>query len=214
MRQEELTYLGLQASIGIICDRKFLDKFDWEKFQDQFYLYLVDHVDDMDKVESVLTPEFFDIDGTVPIATQTASPLDVLNGTTFLTGSLRQQMIEYAKTFLGTPYLLGGKGLAPNEPMDCGRFVCAVYYHFNMDLTPNGTNITYAYGKQVTKDLAQPGDVVHYPFNPKYNNAHVAIYYGDDKIIEATSPGGVQISSLGTNYDRIVNIIDNWEKKT
>lgn len=210
--QEELTNLGLQESIGIICSRKFLEKFDWESFQDKFYLYLVDHVDDLDKLGDVFTPEFFDIDGTVPTTAQTSSPSDILSGTSLLTGTLRQKMIEYARTFIGTPYVLGASGMAPNEPLDCGQFVCAVYYHFGMDLRPNRTNITVAYGKQVTKDSAQPGDVVHYPYNPKYSNAHVAIYFGDNKIIEATSPGGVQISPLGNNYDRIVNIIDNWKK--
>ena len=119
--------------------------------------------------------------------------------------ALRQRMVDYAHLFIGGPYVWGASGLNPGEPMDCGQFVCAVYYHFNMDITGNRFTITESYGRRVDSiSAAQPGDVLHYPH-------HVALYIGNNELIEAASPVlGIRKTRVYPGYDRIVNIIDYW----
>ena len=223
---KSLTEFGFSSRMGIMCTRKDLEKISWDKWQDQFYLYLIDHLQDLTSLDNLLDPQLFDIDGTEPtilIPSVTSNTLLLSTGTAtssqlpsslLSTTQTRKDMITYAFTFLGSPYVLGASGMKPGEATDCGQFVCAVYYHFGMDLRSHRTSITQSYGKQVSLSEAKPGDVVHWPYNPKYSNAHVAIYIGDNQIIEATTSGksnGVQVSSLGDRYDRIVNIIDNWK---
>lgn len=57
-----LSKLGLLGKMGIICDRAYLKQFDWENFQDKFYLYLIDHVSSLSELSDVLTPELFNVD--------------------------------------------------------------------------------------------------------------------------------------------------------
>ena len=233
---ESLSELGLNGRMGLICTRKTLESISWDKWQDVFYLYLIEHMTDLSALDNLLDPQLFDIDGTEPTilpttvvsnlttgSTTNSSTTTSTSSTTSSTSQIpasvknasktRQELVSYAFEFIGTKYVLGASGMKPGEPLDCGQFVCAVYYHFGMDLRPNRTNITKAYGKQVPLAGARPGDVVHWPYNPKYSNAHVGIYLGENKIIEATSTGsgGVQVSSLGDKWDRIVNIIDYWK---
>lgn len=56
---DELTRLGFKSKMGIICDRKMLEKLDWDKFQNDFYLWLIDHVSSVDELDQLMNPEFF-----------------------------------------------------------------------------------------------------------------------------------------------------------
>ena len=47
--------------MGIMCKKSFLSKFDWEKYQNNFFLYLQEPVDSISSVNSLLDPEFFDV---------------------------------------------------------------------------------------------------------------------------------------------------------
>lgn len=61
--QKELIRLGLKSKIGISTTHAGLNSFSWKKFQDDWWLWLVDKVKTMDEVNNLLTPEFFDTDG-------------------------------------------------------------------------------------------------------------------------------------------------------
>lgn len=57
-----LTRLGYGQRCGIICDRETLEKnIDWTTYQEEFYLWLVDHVKDTSEFTKLLDPEFFDV---------------------------------------------------------------------------------------------------------------------------------------------------------
>lgn len=57
---DELERLGLKNKIGIICTKKDLDLFSWEKkWSDYYCLWLVEHVEDTSELETLLTPTFF-----------------------------------------------------------------------------------------------------------------------------------------------------------
>ena len=52
---------GLKGKMGLYVTRSQLSKISWSRWQDDFLLWLVDHVDNISDVDSVLTPTFFDL---------------------------------------------------------------------------------------------------------------------------------------------------------
>lgn len=61
--KQDLIRLGFKSKIGIMCKRKFLDYIDWDKHQEDFFLYLIEHISDTSELDQLMDPEFFDIDG-------------------------------------------------------------------------------------------------------------------------------------------------------
>ena len=75
--------------------------------------------------------------------------------------SLGQQVADYAKQYLGVPYVYGGNG--PNS-FDCSGFTSYVYRHFGY--TINRTASTQlSNGVSVSKSELQPGDLVFFKYN-------------------------------------------------
>lgn len=59
--QDILWRSGLKGKIGFYVTRDQLSKVSWDKWQETFYLWLVDHISDMSEMQQLLTPEFFDL---------------------------------------------------------------------------------------------------------------------------------------------------------
>ena len=95
-----------------------------------------------------------------------------------------QEIIDYAKTFLGTPYVYGGNG--PNS-FDCSGFTKYVYDHFGYSI--NRTASTQLQnGKAVEKSELQMGDLVFFRNDGDSHAAsHVGIYIADGQFIHASS---------------------------
>lgn len=114
-------------------------------------------------------------------------------------GSIRDtagypDLVAYAKTFLGTPYVYGGT--SPNG-FDCSGFVQYCYSNFYGIELPRTASSQYNAGTNVDKANLIPGDLVF--FN---SLGHVGIYIGEGEFIHSSSPtsGGVIISSLDEAY--------------
>lgn len=58
---KELSKLGLTNKLGIYVTREQLSKITWDNFKDRIYLWLIDHVSNIDQATGFLTPEFFDV---------------------------------------------------------------------------------------------------------------------------------------------------------
>ena len=116
--------------------------------------------------------------------------------------SKAQQVIDYGKQFLGTPYKWAGNDLT--KGVDCSGFVYNVYKHFGVSLNRSSAAMT-GNGHVVSKSDLQPGDLVLFDTSGPNNGgiSHVGIYMGDDKFIHSSSSTrtwGVVISSLNEDY--------------
>lgn len=54
-----LTPLGLTNKLGIYATRGQLNEITWDDVKEQLYLWLVDHVSDLNQLDTLLSPEFF-----------------------------------------------------------------------------------------------------------------------------------------------------------
>lgn len=102
------------------------------------------------------------------------------------------EIIAYASTFLGTPYLWGGT--SPETGFDCSGFTQYVYAHFGITLGRT-TYDQIKDGYEVSKDQLQPGDLVL--FGKDNDPTHIGIYVGNNTYIHAPRTGDViKISSM------------------
>lgn len=118
-----------------------------------------------------------------------------LNMTEFLYGSgvsdVRVELCEYAKQFLGNPYVWGGTSLTNGA--DCSGFVLSVFAKYGISL-PHSSRAQATMGTQVSMSEAKPGDLVFYSKGGRIN--HVAIYIGGGQVIHASNPKtGIRITS-------------------
>ena len=98
-----------------------------------------------------------------------------------------QDIVNYAKNFLGVKYVFGGS--SPNG-FDCSGLVQYVYRHFGINISRT-TKTQINDGREVGRNELQLGDLVF------TDNGHVTIYIGDNKVIHAPQPGEVvKISNI------------------
>lgn len=108
---------------------------------------------------------------------------------------VRVELCEYAKQFLGNPYVWGGTSLTKGA--DCSGFVLSVYKKFGVTL-PHYSGSQATSGTKISFSEIQPGDLIFYA-NSSGTINHVAIYIGNNQVIHASSPStGIKISKY--NY--------------
>lgn len=108
-----------------------------------------------------------------------------------------QQVVNYAKKFVGNPYRWGGTSLTKGA--DCSGFVQSVYKHFGKSLPRTSSSQRKAGTKVSSLKKAKAGDIICY-------SGHVAIYMGNNKIVHAsTKKTGIKISNNAA-YRKIVSI--------
>jgi cell wall-associated NlpC family hydrolase len=107
----------------------------------------------------------------------------------------RQQIVSYAKGFLGAPYRYGGTS---RSGFDCSGFVMTVYQHFNISM-PRTAAQQHEVGQVVAKSQLKPADLVFFNTTGQ-PYSHVGIYIGNGQFISATSSKGVTISNLNDPY--------------
>ena len=118
-----------------------------------------------------------------------------LNMTEFLYGSgvsdVRMDLCEYAKKFVGNPYVWGGVSLTKGA--DCSGFVLSVYAKYGISL-PHSSRAQANCGTRISMSEARPGDLVFYAKGSRIN--HVGIYIGGGQIVNASSPKtGIRIAN-------------------
>ena len=88
-----------------------------------------------------------------------------------------QAVVDYARQFLGNPYVYGGNSLTNGT--DCSGFVKGVYAAFGINL-PRTSSEQRSVGYAVSLSEIQPGDIVCY-------SGHVGIYAGNNTLIHASN---------------------------
>ena len=106
------------------------------------------------------------------------------------------QIVEYAKTFIGVPYVYGGS--SPSG-FDCSGFTSYIYKQFGVNLY-RVANDQAKNGYVVERDELIPGDIILFARNGSYIN-HVGIYVGNNSFIHAPQTGrNVEITSMASGY--------------
>lgn len=109
------------------------------------------------------------------------------------------EIINTAKSFLGTPYQWGGT--SPSG-FDCSGFVQYVLAQ-NGKSIPRTSQEQFASGQAVDKSQLQAGDLVFYDWSGGTEATHVGIYEGNGKMIHAPHSGDVvkevDFNSYGQN---------------
>lgn len=113
-------------------------------------------------------------------------------------GKGNDSLVNFAKRFIGTPYVWGG---GSPSGFDCSGFTQYVMKEFGINL-PRVSYQQGAGGKPVGNGELRAGDLVFWDNSSRNAGAdHVGIYIGGGKYIHAPQPGeSVKISSLGGNY--------------
>lgn len=115
--------------------------------------------------------------------------------TTTTSSSKGEQVVEYAKKYLGCKYVYGASG---PSTFDCSGFTMYVLKNFGVTLSHSATAQSKV-GTYVAKENLQPGDLVFFTdYETGEGIGHCGIYVGDGNFIHASSGTGycVKISTL------------------
>ena len=109
-------------------------------------------------------------------------------------GSAASTAINAAMGYIGTPYVWAGESASG---LDCSGLTMVSYAAAGVYLT-HSSRVQYGEGIQVPLDAAQPGDLVFWSSDGSQSGIyHVAIYLGDDTMIEAPTFGmTVRVTSM------------------
>lgn len=106
--------------------------------------------------------------------------------------NVRVDICQYAKEFLGNPYVWGGTSLTKGA--DCSGYVLSVFKKYGVRL-PRTSREQARVGTPIKVAEAKPGDLIFYAKGKTIN--HVAIYIGNGQVIHASNPKtGIRISNV------------------
>ena len=116
----------------------------------------------------------------------------------------RTEIIEFAKTYLGTTYCYAS--VDPNQGFDCSGFVSFVYDHFNINLPRSSREYKLLGAAQKPKDFKVGDVLVFYGYRDTKQIGHVGIICEANgmksKFIHSSSgkANGVTISQLDSDH--------------
>lgn len=143
----------------------------------------------LDEVDAYVSAEYVTVEQKLDTALTMS---EVLYGKDV--SDLRVEIVEYAKQFIGNPYVWGGTSLTKGA--DCSGFVQSVFKNFGIKLDRT-SRAQSKNGTAVEESELQPGDLVFYSNNGTIG--HVALYIGGGQIVHASGEReGIKISKY--NY--------------
>ncbi len=144
----------------------------------------------LDSVEAYISADYVKVETTLNTA---ITMTELLYG--MGVSDLRVDLVEYAKQFLGNPYVWGGTSLTKGA--DCSGFVQSVFKKYGIKLSRT-SRVQANDGTKIKAADLKPGDLVFYADSTGTIN-HVALFIGGGQVIHASSPkNGIMISKY--NY--------------
>lgn len=118
-----------------------------------------------------------------------------------VTQELRQEVVDYALSFVGGRYVWGGED--PHSGADCSGFVRYILSNTAGVSMSRSSYDQAREGETVSPETMQPGDLLFYGNGRRVN--HVAMYIGNGQIVHAsTAKTGIKVSQW--NYRTPVRI--------
>ena len=112
------------------------------------------------------------------------------------TSSTREKIVNYAKQFLGRPYVYGSSG---PKSFDCSGFTGYVFRQYGISLNRSAAGQA-SNGKTISRSDLLPGDLLLF-HTTRDGISHAGMYIGNGQFIHASSGGGkVMISPLNSGY--------------
>lgn len=116
----------------------------------------------------------------------------------------RNSITEFAKQFVGNPYVWGGTSLT--DGADCSGFIQSVYSYYGYHL-PRVACEQAGCGTQIPISEAKKGDLIFYAEKDGYIY-HVSMYIGQGNVVHAlNSERGIVTTGIGTTAIYAVRII-------
>lgn len=179
---------------------EFVNKFIQENFSDEENKALISNVDKeemmkhledwmcvtIDNEKVFVAKEFVDVSYQLKKAVFVEEVKeDVSKGVT----SVRANMVEFAKKYLGKPYVYGGTSLTGG--IDCSGYTMRIYQQFGYSI-PRTSGAQSQFSRAISDP--KPGDLFFYGNGSRVN--HVAMYIGNGQVIHASNPKtGIKISN-------------------
>lgn len=125
----------------------------------------------------------------VEVIEEVIEPVEVIHDTNY---TVAESLVEYAKSFVGYPYVYGGNSLTNGT--DCSGFTKLIYAEYGINLPRVSYDQAYV-GVEVPISDIQIGDLVLSGYEGKTH--HVAIYIGNGQIVHALNSNvGIVITDL------------------
>lgn len=141
----------------------------------------------VDSDEGYISKEYVDISYQLPKAVS-ITELKYGQGVS----DVRVSIVQYAKQFLGNPYVWGGTSLTNGA--DCSGFTLSILSNYGVSL-PHSSASQSQMGSAVELGDVLPGDLIFYGNGGSVN--HVAMYIGGGQVIHASSARtGIKISNM------------------
>ena len=204
--QEWLDYLAEQEAIAAAQEAAYI-----EYLNNQNYYYEVEATDNDDYYEEDSSQDYYyeeDSDDYYeeevyeepqptpqPEQTSTPEPTSTPTPTVSSNSGGGKYLSDYAKQFIGNPYVWGGSSLQTGA--DCSGFTMAVLGANGITVNGRTAADQAAGGTKVSLSEAQAGDLIYYDNGSGVY--HIAIYNGDGTVTHSSSSTtGVTVSDM--NY--------------
>ena len=110
--------------------------------------------------------------------------------------NLADEIIAYAKTWLGVPYKWAGNS---KNGTDCSGLTYHVFTHFGINV-PRSSRAYSGIGTKVSRSNIRKGDILMWDTDRNGTIGHVGIYLGDGMFIHASSSKGKVVTRSLSSY--------------
>ena len=166
-------------------------------------LKVVGEEDNWYKVETSQGTGYIRKDLVTSEITSRSADVDRNQTSTTTVNSSGNAIVDFAKQYLGKPYVYAASG---PDSFDCSGFTMFVYSHFGYSLPHTATGQS-KHGEYVAKEDLQPGDLVFFTdySDPSSGIGHVGIYVGDGNFIHASSGSSYAVIISNLNSGSYLN---------